>query len=581
MAEHEIPSELHGAVMNLSCTVPAEYEDAAVKMGYRVGHRDARHAAAELVASSRAEQAERPVPEKDMHDGFGIPMSDTLQNAVHRVYFRAGLLVARADLARFVGLQNPDVAASIRAFWWRDLSEDPGTPRLLKWDEIADGGEEGPWTAKEVSPSVEALPIALQFLEGMPGEVPLEALPLTEPVTVAKALLAGERARVVLDNGVGPKATVHLVNIGLTGWVHTQPTAAAYAEGYNAGSSAMRRAIAGPEQRLRAKAASAGIDGQANVEAAAKAARHVYWLPAFPDDDWEQASQTTKQKWIEVARAALNSAPSACGTCGDGIQPDTQTGTTCSCASQSARPAPVSRAHKSVRKDTLWDVAVKFSESRGYSSPQLAISAAPDLRAPSAPINEGGSEPVAWAIFTAEGNIRIWSASKTNVEAVAEKSDLALTPLYAAPQASAKALTETVHSKLKELIGMQSEGEWDDSMIESDARKFTDALMPILAAEQSSEDMLERLRNPMPPFGMLVRTLRIVSGSLLMDMAKDLQLAPSELSAYECGRKPIPEELPRHAANYFEREGIGGTLSALSRARRVSIRGAISKGEGK
>lgn len=44
------------------------------------------------------------------------------------------------------------------------------------------------------------------------------------------------------------------------------------------------------------------------------------------------------------------------------------------------------------RKSTLWDVAVKFAESRGYSSPQLAISAAPNRRAaPPAPV--GGAEP--------------------------------------------------------------------------------------------------------------------------------------------------------------------------------------------
>ncbi len=39
------------AVMDLPCIVPVEYEDAAVKMAYRVGHRDARHAAIELLAA--------------------------------------------------------------------------------------------------------------------------------------------------------------------------------------------------------------------------------------------------------------------------------------------------------------------------------------------------------------------------------------------------------------------------------------------------------------------------------------------------------------------------------------------------
>lgn len=49
-------SEIHNAIMNLRCKEPEEYQDAAVRMAYRVGHRDARHAAAELVATLEAER---------------------------------------------------------------------------------------------------------------------------------------------------------------------------------------------------------------------------------------------------------------------------------------------------------------------------------------------------------------------------------------------------------------------------------------------------------------------------------------------------------------------------------------------
>lgn len=87
-----------------------------------------------------------------------------LQNEVHRVWFRAGLLACREYMARFVAVESPTIAASIRANWWPDLGEDPGGPRRLHWDEVADGGEEGPWTAKNPGASVEALPVALQFL---------------------------------------------------------------------------------------------------------------------------------------------------------------------------------------------------------------------------------------------------------------------------------------------------------------------------------------------------------------------------------------------------------------------------------
>lgn len=89
----------------------------------------------------------------------------SLQNEVHRVYFRAGLLACREHMARFVEAQDPTIATSIRANWWPGLGDDPGAPRRLDFSEIADGGEEGPWTPKaDLSPSVEALPIAAAFL---------------------------------------------------------------------------------------------------------------------------------------------------------------------------------------------------------------------------------------------------------------------------------------------------------------------------------------------------------------------------------------------------------------------------------
>lgn len=50
--------DLHGKIMNLEAVVPArllpEYTEA-----YKVGHRDARHQAAELALKDKAEQAER------------------------------------------------------------------------------------------------------------------------------------------------------------------------------------------------------------------------------------------------------------------------------------------------------------------------------------------------------------------------------------------------------------------------------------------------------------------------------------------------------------------------------------------
>lgn len=90
------------------------------------------------------------------------------------------------------------------------------------------------------------------------------------------------------------------------------------------------------------------------------------------------------------------------------------------------------------------------------------------------------------------------------------------------------------------------------------------------ATREGVNELWYRLRNPMTPFGMLVRTLRSLTGTLLMDMARDLQTTPAELSAYECGRKPIPPELPRYAAQFFARHGIADTLPALTAAMSAS-----------
>ena len=42
-------------------------------------------------------------------------------------------------------------------------------------------------------------------------------------------------------------------------------------------------------------------------------------------------------------------------------------------------------------------------------------------------------------------------------------------------------------------------------------------------------------------FGKLVRDIRITLSLLLLDMAKELDISPAELSAIECGRKPVPD----------------------------------------
>lgn len=70
-----------------------------------------------------------------------------------------------------------------------------------------------------------------------------DGVPLEEPVSVSKAMMARRKAKVVLDNGTGPLAAVHLVNIGVGGWTHNEVTATAYANGFNRGAEWLRSSI--------------------------------------------------------------------------------------------------------------------------------------------------------------------------------------------------------------------------------------------------------------------------------------------------------------------------------------------------
>ncbi|MDN7511986.1 helix-turn-helix transcriptional regulator [Burkholderia multivorans] len=74
------------------------------------------------------------------------------------------------------------------------------------------------------------------------------------------------------------------------------------------------------------------------------------------------------------------------------------------------------------------------------------------------------------------------------------------------------------------------------------------------------------LTNPLTPYGMLVRALRIVSGTTLMDMAKALLTTPAKLSAMEFGRAPVTPEFAFDVAAYFDALGVPHTASALRAA---------------
>lgn len=102
-------------------------------------------------------------------------VQSSLLHPAHQVYFRAGLIACREYMARFVEAESPTIAMSIRANWWPRLGTDYGPPRQLDFAEVTAGEFDTPefrcLTADEVSPTLEALPIALAFLQA-PGEAP-------------------------------------------------------------------------------------------------------------------------------------------------------------------------------------------------------------------------------------------------------------------------------------------------------------------------------------------------------------------------------------------------------------------------
>lgn len=93
-----------------------------------------------------------------------LRQQERLQNFALPVYFRAGLLACRELMARFVEVESPSIAASIRANWVPVLGDDPGRPRRYNWNEVAEGGEEGPWTAIPIPLNREACCEALVAL---------------------------------------------------------------------------------------------------------------------------------------------------------------------------------------------------------------------------------------------------------------------------------------------------------------------------------------------------------------------------------------------------------------------------------
>lgn len=100
-------------------------------------------------------------------------------------------------------------------------------------------------------------------------------------------------------------------------------------------------------------------------------------------------------------------------------------------------------------------------------------------------------------------------------------------------------------------------------------RESADAIDLLLAElEAAAADKREEpsLTNPLTPYGLLVRALRIVAGITLMDMATALLTTPAKLSAMEFGRTPVTPEFAFDVSAYFDALGVPNTASALRAA---------------
>ncbi len=135
---------------------------------------------------------------------------------------------------------------------------------------------------------------AVSIVTALKGEVPL-----VEPVYIGKALRAGRQARAELSGGIGPVAAVHLVNIGLTGWIYTKETAEAYANGYNDGVKHLRHAVL-------------EVADLAPQSLPASDASVRDWCP-----ECHARESTADMEAVSVRRQALEEALNACGDVSD------------------------------------------------------------------------------------------------------------------------------------------------------------------------------------------------------------------------------------------------------------------------
>lgn len=94
--------------------------------------------------------------------------------------------------------------------------------------------------------------------------------------------------------------------------------------------------------------------------------------------------------------------------------------------------------------------------------------------------------------------------------------------------------------------------------------------------QRAGDDLPAFMQSRMTPWGLLVRAGRIILGTTLMDMSKALGMRPSELSAYECDRQRLTDDVILAVMRFFDERGLCIPATAWRKAARASARAALS-----
>ncbi|MBV60945.1 MAG: hypothetical protein CMH65_06550 [Nevskiales bacterium] len=95
--------DLHGKIMNIPANVPKDYDQGDYRLAYQTGHRDARHAAAELaMAADACIRALRLLDER-LRECSNDPISAA---EAYDSYYRAEVVDALALLTPNAGIQR-------------------------------------------------------------------------------------------------------------------------------------------------------------------------------------------------------------------------------------------------------------------------------------------------------------------------------------------------------------------------------------------------------------------------------------------------------------------------------------------